>query len=131
MACKSRRNKLPQEPDTYVIYWSQQDDRWVAHSLRTDQIGLGEGPLYALAEMMKAVNAVAKLAAEDDTIQPWREAPDSVQKLLAKADPLPKEIYEVAYKMVHGDWPDNLKLEAKPSSRRKKFTVRERELTGV
>ena len=105
-----------------VIYWSKSDDLWVSHCLRTDQIGLGPGPVYALADMMKAVKQVMAVAVEDKTVQPWREAPERVQAMFAKGEKLPKEMVEVAYKMVHGDWPAYLKVECEPKPR-KRFAV--------
>ena len=109
-------------PNDCVIYFSTQDDRWISHSLHTDQIGLGPGPLYALADMLKAVQQVMKAAADDETIQPWMEAPASVQEMFKNADPLPKEMCEVAYWMDHGRWPDYLRIEC--SEPHKKFAVR-------
>ena len=44
--------------------------------------------------------------------------------MLATADLLPKEIYEVAYKIVHGEWPKYLRIE---TSRRRKLAVTEME----
>ena len=126
MVRKSRRKQLKQNPYDCVIYWSKQDDCWIAHSLHTDQIGHGAGPLYALADMLKAVQEVMALAGEDETIQPWREAPPRVQKMCKAADPLPKETFEVAYMMAHGQWPEYLKIEM---SRSKKLVVVEMEPT--
>ncbi len=57
------------------IFWSNQDGGWISHSLNTDQIGVGSTPVKALKDMQKGVDAVFALAAEDETIQPWRKAP--------------------------------------------------------
>ena len=125
MVRKNRRKQLQRNLNDCVIYWSRRDDCWIAHSLHTDQLGHGAGPLYALADMLKAVQDVMALAAEDETIQPWREAPRRVQKMCEVADPLPKEIFEVAYKMVHGDWPKSLQIQVECGSRRRKLVVKE------
>jgi len=128
MVRKNKRKQLQPNPNDCVIHWSKQDDCWIAHSLHTDQIGHGAGPLYALADMLKAVQNVMALANEDETIQPWREAPGHVHKMCEGAEPLPKEIFEVAYMMVHGEWPKHLRVQVECGSRRR-FAVVEMEPT--
>jgi len=56
------------------IYWSNRDKGWISHSLNTDQIGVGSTPVEALEDMIKAVDVVFELAADDKTLQPWRKA---------------------------------------------------------
>ena len=125
MGTSRRRKRVQPNPYDCMIYWSKQDECWVAHSLRTDQIGLGQGPVYALADMIKAVDQVMDVAAEDASITPWREAPARVQNMVEKADVLPREMYEVAHRMALGEWPKHLDIvDVKPPTRRR-FTVEE------
>jgi hypothetical protein len=100
--------------DTLVIYRSQEDGCWIAHSLRTDQVGVGDRIVVALADAIKAVHQVSDLAAGDSTIRLRREAPPDVQEMARRAKPLPREIYEIAHKMVHGQWPEYLHTDIKP-----------------
>ena len=102
---ESMKQIPPAFEDMVVIYSSEEDGGWVAHSLRTDQIGIGGGIADALAEVMRAVTSVCILAAKDRTIQYLREAPENIQQLADASDALPREIYEVAYRKVTGTWP--------------------------
>lgn len=103
--------KLPPFSDEAVIYFSAADDVWVSHSLRTDQIGTGRRIVDALADMIRAVQEVCAEATKDESLAYLREAPDEIKTLMGKSQKLPKETFEIAYKMVHGDWPDYLQLE--------------------
>ena len=106
-----KSTKIRPFEDQCVIYFSKEDDNWIAHSLRTDQVGIGDCIIDALADLIKAVNSIIKEAAKDQTITVMREAPANIQKLLGKADELPREMVEIAYKKVHGQWPKTIKLE--------------------
>ena len=70
------------EKDRYEckVYFCDIDDVWIAHSLYTDQLETGVIPVEALQDMVKAVDTVFELAAEDETIQPWRDAPKEVRE---------------------------------------------------
>jgi hypothetical protein len=91
--------------DQLVIYFSQEDGRWIAHSLRTDQIGTGDRIVEAVADMIAAVDTVCRNAVEDGTLAYLREAPDEIKAMAAHAQNLPLEIYEVAHKIALGEWP--------------------------
>ena len=93
--------------DSVVIYWSDEDASWIAHSLRTDQIGTGGRLVDALADVLKAIKLVYAEAKKDPTLGALREAPEEIQKMAETARKLPREIYEVAYKTVHGTWPED------------------------
>jgi len=109
--------------DICVIYYSRDDDCWIAHGLNTDQIGTGDCVLHALADLMTALKQLGELAAEDETIEVRRDAPVSIRKKVASAQRLPRELYEIAHKMVHGDWPNiEVKIEGR-GRRRPKFTA--------
>lgn len=91
--------------DEAVIYYSREDSCYIAHSLRMDQIGAGDSIVDALADVLKAAAQVIRLAERNESIAYLREAPTDVQALFQKAKPLPREIYEIAYKKAHGEWP--------------------------
>lgn len=99
--------------DTCLIYYSRSDSCWVAHSLHTDQIGTGGCIVEALTDLLKAVDHIIALGESDDTLKIFREAPRSIQLKARRAQKLPNEVYEIAYKMVHGHWPKGLEPEFK------------------
>jgi len=94
--------------DTCVIYFSKTDECWIAHSLRTDQIGTGNCIINALADSLLAVSQVAIAAKEDSTLTLFREAPRAILNKAKTAEELPREMYEIAHKMAHGSWPDEI-----------------------
>ncbi|MGC9261671.1 MAG: hypothetical protein ACP5I8_16525 [Phycisphaerae bacterium] len=77
--------------DTAVIYHSTEDNCWIAHSLRTDQIGTGERVVDALADLIRGVRAVLRLAQKDESIAYLREAPPEIKKLATRSRKLPHE----------------------------------------
>jgi NTP pyrophosphatase (non-canonical NTP hydrolase) len=91
--------------DEVVIYWSKDDHCWIAHTIQTDQIGTGDRIVDALADVLKAVASIIEEAERDCTLAIYRDAPDEIKDIAKTAKRLPHEIYEVAHKMVHGDWP--------------------------
>lgn len=93
--------------DSVVIYWSEDDGRWIAHSLKTDQVGTGDRIVDALADVLNAVKSVCEEAEKDPTLAVLRDAPHDIRERAARAKKLPREIYEVAHKMVHGTWPED------------------------
>jgi hypothetical protein len=93
------------QADSFVIYRSDEDQCWVAHSLRTDQIGTGERMVDALADVLKAVYLVQDEALKDGSLAAYREAPKEIQDLAKKAKKLPTEIFDVAHMIAHGEWP--------------------------
>lgn len=104
--------------DTCVVYFSKADGCWVGHSLRTDQVGTGDCVLEALADLLKAVKGLLELKAEDPDIEVLRRAPDKIRRMAEKAEPLPRELYEIAHKMVQGDWPGDIPVDVTPPHRR-------------
>jgi hypothetical protein len=122
--CETKERGLAAEGprETFVLYESREDDCWIAHGLRTDQIGTGQDAVHALADGIRAVDAVLEAAAERPDLKAYREAPPEIQKLARTAAVLPDEIYEIAHKMARGEWPKNLGAVAfKPA--RKRFRV--------
>lgn len=102
--------------DTIFIRHSSEDDCWVAHSLRTDQIGTGDDIVTALADAITAIDQVMTLAHEDPTVNCFREAPADIQEMAKHAKKLPGELYEIAHLKARGDWPDTLPLSIEPPS---------------
>ena len=102
--------------DECLVYWSADDNCWIAHSLLTDQIGTGDCVVHAIADLLQAVKGLLELAAEDDTIQVLKPAAAEVRKLSESAKALPREIYEIAHKMVFGGWPDDMQVEFTPKT---------------
>ena len=110
---------IRQIKDICVIYESRQDNCWIAHSLRTDQIGTGDCVVNALADLLKAVQQILNLAKQEDDIAVLREAPTRIQRMAKTAQTLPREIYEIAHKRVHGEWPKDFEPNFKTPHRRK------------
>jgi hypothetical protein len=103
--------------DTIVIYFSHEDNCWVGHSLKTDQIGTGESVLTALTDAIRAVDTVHQIAHDDPSVAFLRDAPTEIQEMAKTAPLLPKELYEIAHRRVRGTWPDELLLiDVKPGN---------------
>jgi hypothetical protein len=102
------KKKLPGFTDSVVIYHSTDDNCWIAHSLRTDQVGTGVDMGRALADLIQGIDQLLEIASEDVTVAYLREAPADVRAIAAKSKPLPKEIYEVAHKIARGEWPEDI-----------------------
>src|SRR5437762_5336424 len=96
MAKKGKRISIR---DEVVLYRSEQDRCWIAHSLRTDQIGAGQRVVEALADLIRAMRAVTELARDDDSVAYLRDAPAEVQAIAKRSATLPAEVFEVAHKM--------------------------------
>ena len=62
------KKKTPDAAESVVIYWSAEDNCWIAHSLYMDQIGTGRRVVDALADLIKAMNAVLREAMADPTL---------------------------------------------------------------
>jgi hypothetical protein len=91
--------------DVAVIYPSPNEKgKWVAHSIETDQIGVGECVLDAYVELLRAVRALLSAAERDSSIQVLRRAPDEVCAMLMTARKLPDEIVEIAALQVDGQF---------------------------
>lgn len=111
MAKKPTKRKTRKFIDTFAIYYSDEDQRWIAHSLRTDQFGTGDCVVDALADGMKAVDQVVALAEKQPNIQIFCDAPEEIHQIAKTAKRLPDELFEIAHKKLYGEWPDYLKIE--------------------
>ena len=100
--------------ETCVIYQSPEDDCWVAHGLRTDQIGTGGCIVDALADFLKALDQVLKVASQGKNISVLRAAPPEIRAMAKTARPLPREVYEIAHKKLYGRWPSEFCVGAPP-----------------
>ena len=97
--------KKANHKESIVIYWSEEDVCWIAHTLKTDQIGTGSRIVDALADVLKALLMIHEEARKDRSLAVFRNAPKEIQDIAKTAKRLPMEIYDVAHKMVHGTWP--------------------------
>lgn len=111
----AKKHRIEPFEDEVVIYHSEEDGCWVAHSLRTDQVGAGDRIVDALATLIRGIHGLCRLAAQDRTVGYLREAPAEIQNLARKAKVLPLEVYEVAHKMATGQWPEDLKVDVTPA----------------
>jgi hypothetical protein len=117
--------------DTFAIYYSAQDECWIAHSLRTDQFGTGDCVVNALVDGMKAVDEIIELAKRKPGIQVFSDAPPEIQALAQNARKLPDELYAIAHNRLYGDWPEDLKVRVDVESPDSTFQARVREEVPV
>lgn len=94
-----------------VIYRSPPDGGWVAHGLRTDQVGIAASPVDALAQLIRLVHALLDESAIDQSIEILRAAPEEIRKMAEVSTPLPKEIVEVAHWKAVGKWPQDWEIQ--------------------
>lgn len=71
-----------------VIYFSKDDDCWIGHCLRTDQVGLGSDPLEALRDVRLSISQIEFMARQDSTIRLLREPSADIVALQDIALPL-------------------------------------------
>lgn len=107
--------------DEIVVYHSDEDGCWIAHSLRADQIGAGDRIVDALADLIRCMHSLLEMAAGDESIKHIREAPEEIKAIARTSTPLPGEIYEVAHKMATGEWPADIQPDFKPTDEHKSF----------
>jgi hypothetical protein len=105
--------------ETAVIFQSVEDECWIAHGLRTDQIGTGDSIVNALADLIRALEAVAAQARRDPSISLLRKAPPEIQARAKTARKLPQELYEIAHRRAKGSWPAELIVGVEPQGRNK------------
>ncbi|MCY2928805.1 MAG: hypothetical protein NTV86_04800 [Planctomycetota bacterium] len=81
------------QADVWIIYKSVEDDagRWVAHSLKTDQIAMGDSVLQAYVVMKRVMRAFWESVGEDDTIV-YSPAPKEIHDRLRRARPIPNAL---------------------------------------
>jgi hypothetical protein len=107
--------------EKFVVYFSKDDDCWLAHGLRTDEIGTGDCVVDAVADFIKAIDQIARLAEREGDIEIFRDAPKDIQRMAKTAKPLPEEIYEIAHRRARGDWPRDFHVD---TARTKRYTAR-------
>ena len=95
----SRRQLIPDFDDFLVVDYSEDDGCWVAHSLRTDQIGTGPTKVEALADLIRAVYQVCDAAAEDESIAYLRDAAPETQALAKTVAPITAEEMDEALRL--------------------------------
>jgi hypothetical protein len=98
--------------DIAVIYFSKEDGAWVAHSLKTDQVGIADSQVNALAQLIRLVHALCDEAESDPTVRVFEDAPAEVHAMAKKSKKLPGEIFEVAHRKAMGRWPEEWTVES-------------------
>jgi hypothetical protein len=101
--------------DECVIYFSQEDRSWIAHSLYTDQLGYGDCVVDALVDLFVGTQNLIALHVKDPTIEVFCDAPKEIQNLRKTAKPLGNALLQVAYERyvkklpwpMHIDIPEN------------------------
>ena len=82
--------------DVWLIYQSDQDSgMWVAHSLKTDQIAMGDSVLHAYVVMKRVMRAFWEARAADPDIQ-IEPAPKAILDKLKDAKPLENSLLDRA-----------------------------------
>ncbi len=112
-----RKRHIKNQMDEILVYYSRQERSWFAHSFRTDQIGCGDCVLQAIESLLRGIKSIIELSEKEDDIEIWREAPAEIQARAKNAKKLPYEFIEIAHKRVHGTWPKELPVQAKPSEK--------------
>ena len=82
--------------DECLIYYSEQDKSWVAHSLKTDQLGYGDCVVNAIVDLLVGTQNLLELQRKDPDVEVLCPAPAEIVKLGKKASPLPEVLWEVA-----------------------------------
>jgi hypothetical protein len=71
-------------------------------------VGVGVDMGRALADLIKGVDQLIKLARVDESLAVFREAPENIKDLARNGKCLPQEIYEVAHRIARGTWPEDI-----------------------
>jgi len=114
MSTRNAKSVRKRFADVFAIFYSKADKCWIAHSLRTDQFGMGDCVVDALADGMKAVDQVVELAKRRRGIQVFQDAPEEIHEIARKSIRLPTELFEIAHKKLYGDWPAALPVDVCP-----------------
>jgi len=111
--------------EQFVIYYSKEDGCWLAHGLRTDEIGTGDCVVDAVADFIKAFDQILRLAEREGDVDIFRDAPEHVRQMAKTAKPLPGEIFEIAHRRARGDWPREFRIHV-DTPKSKRYTARTR-----
>ena len=83
--------------DEFVVYRAPEDEgQFIAHSIRTDQIGMADTVGGAMYELLVALQNLYTEHARNPEIRVERTALESVQRLYFNSDPLPEPYWEEA-----------------------------------
>jgi hypothetical protein len=74
----------PELRETIVVFYSPGDGGWIAHGLRTDQVGIAARPLDAVAQAIRLVSKLFEEASLDPSIAIYREAPDEIREMAGR-----------------------------------------------
>lgn len=94
--------------DEFVVYYSKEDNSWIAHSLRTDQLGFGDCVVDALSDLLVGLHNLIDLAKKGQPIIILNEAPPEIQLIRQTAKILPDCIAQIAieryYHQLPSEW---------------------------
>ena len=82
--------------DECLIYYSDQDRSWIAHSLQTDQLGYGDCVVDAIVDLLIGTKNLLELKKKDAEIEIFHQAPPEIVEEYGKAKPLPDVLWEIA-----------------------------------
>jgi hypothetical protein len=91
--------------DECLIYHSDEDRAWIAHSLKTDQLGFGDCVVNALVDLLIGTKNLLKLKKKDPEIEIFHQASPEIIAESEKAKPLPSVLWEVALERFHKKLP--------------------------
>ena len=97
--------------DTCLVYYEPADNVWIAHSLKTDQIGVGDCVVDALVDLMAGTRNLLNLAKKDKSIAIFRKAPAKIANRAKKAKPLPDVIFQIALERFTNSLPKGYRIE--------------------
>ncbi len=116
------KNEIKPFKDRIVIY--RENNRWVAHSIETDQIGVDEDIVIAIVDLVKAVNTILKVASKDNSIKYKRKAPKKVISKIDNAVKLPDDVYRIACDILNKKWPQkDVTVTITPKNNRQSFSI--------
>ncbi|MBM4023850.1 MAG: hypothetical protein FJ280_00360 [Planctomycetes bacterium] len=103
--------------DTCLIYFDSADKTWIAHSLETDQVGVGDCVVDALVDLMTGTRNLLELARRDKTIAVFRKAPREIVSRAKKAKPLPDVVFQIALERFTNNLPKGYRIDVEAPTR--------------
>lgn len=102
MNARHREEALANWADHFVVYRSKDDDgRYVAHSVRTDQIGIDETVVGAVHELYTALRALIEEAQRDPNVVVFQQAPEEVVNTFLRAPKLRDDLWAEIRTRIH------------------------------
>lgn len=92
-------------PDHFVVYRSTEEEderRYVAHSIRTDQVGMGDDMEEAIVDLFAALRTLFAEAERDPRVVVAQKAPEEVVDRFLESPRLPDEIWSRVFSRLRG-----------------------------